>query len=124
MLTIAQEPPASRPLMPSGCNFEFCSEEHSFSFSNLRVSLGTKHRFSITFGQSWCGLQSNREVGVLCVPVPGLTTFSWPNTVSRERRIDPKKIIVEERSLMGKMAWRKWPMIFFFFEERDCKERD
>lgn len=104
-----------------------CSEEHLFFFRNMGVSLRTKHRFSITLYWSWCRLWLDiREVGALSVtmqPVPALTTLSWPNTVSHERRIDPKKnkIILGKRFEKGSMAWRKLPMIFFFFEERELQ---
>lgn len=54
---------------------------------------------------------------------PGLTTLSWPNIVSHEKRIDPKRMIVGKRSGRTNMAWSKWPKIYFLWRKRKGTEK-
>lgn len=104
-----------------------CSEEHSFSFRGTRVSLQTKHRFSIKH-RARAGVARGWILGKWesylsqCSPLPGLTTLGWPNTVSHERKIDPKKKNCGEEVWDWEPSIKKMAYDIFFLWKKERVE--
>lgn len=100
------------------------SEERSSSFRGTRVSLLTKHRFSIKYDQSWCHLQLDiRKAGLFVTmqPVQVSPHSAGPVLSATRKKINPKRMIVGKRSEIGNAAWRKW--LLLLWKKESCHER-
>lgn len=95
------------------------SEERSSSFRDMRVSLLTKHRFSIKYDQSWCHLQLDiRKAGLLFVtmqPVQVSPHSAGPVLSAMRKKLTQKEWLWGRGLKLGIQHGENGLCFFFFF---------